>query len=128
MSVRSSDTTELTDPAAQEMAALRHVARVAARGASITELFAAAAEQIVQALDLPSTSVDRFDPDGKSMVVAVLGAPGFEPGVAWPVDGPCLAGSIMETAAPARIDDYSELPGTMAAIARAGGIRSSAGA
>lgn len=123
-----SDGGEPADPTARETAALRRVATLVAEGASVTDVFRAASEEIASAFGLPSISIDRFDPGRMSTVVASLNVPGFQVGGSWPIDGPCLSGIVLDTGRPARIDDYSALEGTIAASVRESGVWSAAGA
>ncbi|MDX6378184.1 MAG: hypothetical protein QOE98_2487, partial [Gaiellaceae bacterium] len=61
-------------------------------------------------------------------VVAGWGDSAFSAGTRWPLDGESLAATVYSTGRPARIDDYSELPGALAAAVRADGFVSFAGA
>jgi signal transduction histidine kinase/uncharacterized protein YoaH (UPF0181 family) len=106
---------------AEEQAALRRVATLVARGASSTEVFAAVAREVAQVLHLPNTAVCRFDDDGTVMtVLAVCGdrPDRFRPGSSWPLDGPSMSAEVLRTGRPARFEDYTDLPGTPAALAR----------
>ena len=60
-------------------------------------------------------------------MIAAWGETGFEAGSRWPLDGPSLAARVLETGRPERIDDYSELSGTIANGVREGPIRSTVG-
>ena len=52
----------------------------------------------------------------------------FQPGTRWPLDGPSVARQVLRTRRPARIEDYSDLPGTLAVEAREAGHERTAGA
>jgi GAF domain-containing protein len=52
----------------------------------------------------------------------------WQPGTRWPIDGRALAVEMLRTGRPARIDDYTELPGTIAVASRDTGLRGAAGA
>ena len=69
----------------------------------------------------------RFEPDQTAVVVASVRDPSFPVGSRWPLDGPSLIAMVHETGRPARIDDYSELAGPVAAAARASGWNSGVG-
>src|SRR5262245_456683 len=107
--------------------AVRRVATLVAEGVSATELFAAVSEEIVQVAGVNAIAVERYEPDRTTTVVAGLNAPGFRVGSRWELDGPSVASLVLDTGRPARIDDYSDLPGKIAAAGRASGITSAAG-
>ena len=116
---------------AEEQAALRRVATLVARGASSTEVFAAVALEVAQVLHIPNTAVCRYDDDGTVMtVLAVWGdhPDTFQPGSSWPLDGPSMSAEVLRTGRPARIEDYTALPGALAAEAREYGFSRVAGA
>ena len=51
------------------------------------------------------------------LVGTAIGAAGdhpFRPGTSWPLDGPSMLATVRRTGQPARIDDYSSLPGRVA--------------
>jgi GAF domain-containing protein len=102
----------------EEQAALRRVATLVARGARGSELFPVVAEQIGRVLDVPVVTIDRYDPDCATTVLAAWsssGDPDFEIGSRWPLDdGPSVAAAVLQSGRPARLDDYSGLSGTIA--------------
>jgi signal transduction histidine kinase len=108
-------------------ASLRQVATLVAEGAPMAELFAVAAERIVGVLDVSAMAVFRFDPNRTATVVTSVNAPRFPIGSQWPLDGPSLSAEVFATGRAARIDDYSELAGTIAAGVRGSGLGSSVG-
>jgi signal transduction histidine kinase len=115
----------------EEQAALRRVATLVASGASSTELFAAVAREAAQVLHLSNAAVSRFDDEGAA--VTVLAAWGDGPdvlrvGSRWPLDGPSMSAEVLRTGRPARIEEYSDLPGAIPSLAREGGYRRAAGA
>ena len=112
---------------ADQQASLRRVATLVAKGAEPSALFAAVAEEVARILDVSAVRVLRFEPDQTSVVVASVKDPGFPVGSRWPLDGPSLIAMVHETGRPARIDDYSELGGPVAAAARASGWNSGVG-
>jgi signal transduction histidine kinase/PAS domain-containing protein len=112
------------------LAAQRRVATLVAGGATSAEVFEAIAREVGNVIGLPLVAVWRYERDGTA---AVLGAWSeyphpFQPGTRWPVDGPTICARVLETGRPARIDDFADLPGTIADAARHTGIRSCAGA
>ena len=110
---------------------LRRIAALVAGGAASDDVFAAIAREVAHVVDLPLVLVWRFDP-GKT-TATVIGEwsevpHSWQAGTRWPLDGPGLAVKMLETGRPARIDDYSELPGTIAAAGRESRLLGSAGA
>src|SRR3954471_16767038 len=113
-----------------QQASLRRVATLVAAGAASEDVFAAIAHEVGHVTGLPLIAVWRFDAD---QTATVLGAWSdrphpFEAGTRWPLDGPTVCARVQRTGRPARIDDFSDLPGTIAAAARDTGIRACAGA
>ena len=105
-------------------AALRHVATLVAEGASPSDLFAAVARAVAQAVEADAISVERIDPDGSTTVIASLDAPRFRIGSRWPLDEPALRASVVTSGRPVRIDDVSDLTGATGAALRDSAIRS----
>jgi GAF domain-containing protein len=117
-------------PLADQQAALRRVATLVARGASSTEVFGAVAQEVAQVLHLKNTAVCRYDDD--ATVMTVLATWGerpdtFKPGSRWPLEGASMSGEVLRTGRPARIEDYTDLPGALAAEAREHGFSRVAG-
>ncbi len=116
---------------AEEQAALRRVATLVARGASSTEVFAAVAREVAEVLQLANAAVCRYDDEGRMMtVIAVWGdhPDAFSPGSRWPLDGPSMSAEVLRTGRPVRVEDYADLPGSLAGAAREGGFNRVAGA
>ena len=109
---------------AEEQAALRRVATLVAEGAAPAPVFMAVAKEVAHILDVAAVTVVRFESDETSVVVASHNDPGFPVGSRWPLDGPSLSATVFQTGLPARIDDQERLPGSVAAAARASGVRS----
>jgi signal transduction histidine kinase len=103
---------------ATEQAALRRVATLVAEGASAEDLFSAVVREVAQVLDLPVITLARYESEATAAILASLGDSGLATGSWWPLDGPSLGAMVFETGRPARIDDYSGLPGTVAAARR----------
>jgi signal transduction histidine kinase len=115
----------------EEQAALRRVATLVASGAPSAEVFAAVAQEAVQVLQLTNAAVGRYDQDTSTMtVLAVHGESpeAFAPGSCWPLDGPSMSAEVLRTGRPVRIDEYADLPGSLAAAAREHGFSKVAGA
>jgi PAS domain S-box-containing protein len=112
------------------LAAQRRVATLVAGGAASADVFAAIAREVGHVTGLPMVAVWRYEPDGET--ATVIGSWGqlphpFQAGTSWPLDGPTIA-LVLKTGRPARVDDYAERAGTIAAAARQSGMRSVAGA
>jgi signal transduction histidine kinase len=113
---------------AEEQAALRRVATLVAEAAPPDVIFTAVAEEVASILELPRIEVVRYEADGSGTVVGASGDHPFAAGSHWTLDGPSIMRTVFQTSRPARIDDYSSLPGMIAEAARAAGFRSAVGA
>jgi signal transduction histidine kinase len=111
-----------------EQAALRRVATLVAGGSEPAEVFAAVAEEVGRLLGVSIVQMSRYVSDQAVTVVAAWGEQPLPPGSTWPLDGPTLSAQVLKTGRPARIDDYSHLPGKMLGLIREAGIRSGVGA
>jgi PAS domain S-box-containing protein len=112
---------------AAEQAALRRVATLVASEATPAEVFAALAEEVARLLDVPLIETARYEADGTATVIGAWGENPFPVGSNWTLDGPSITASVLNTGRPARVDDYSELPGTIAEVARKAGFCSAVG-
>ena len=113
-----------------QQASLRRVATLVAAGAASADVFAAIAREVGQVIGLPLVAVWRYEPDGMATVMGAWGEGPhpFQVGTRWPLDGPTICAQVLKTGRPARIDDFAEVPGTIADAARTTGIRACAGA
>ncbi|HZQ64557.1 MAG TPA: PAS domain S-box protein [Gaiellaceae bacterium] len=114
---------------ADEQAALRRVATLIAREATPPQVFAAVAEEVARTVDVPLTAVVRFEPDGTATQVGVWGTENpFAVGTSWRLDEQSVSGIVARTGRPARVADYGEISGEIAArLAREAGIRTAVG-
>ncbi|MCW3014857.1 MAG: hypothetical protein JWO02_1949 [Solirubrobacterales bacterium] len=114
---------------AEEQAALRRVATMVARERSPDELFARVAEEVGRIGGAETAVIHRFDPDGKSTIVASYGAlrQTFWVGSRWKLEGNSVAATVYRTARPARFDSYPTSEGSIAESAAKLGIRSGVG-
>jgi signal transduction histidine kinase len=112
---------------ADQQTALRRVATLVVQGKAEADVFALAAREVVQVFGVPTVTIDRYDSDAHSTVVASVADPGFPVGSRWPLDGPSLGATVLETGRTARIEDYTDLQSTSAAAMRAWSIRSAVG-
>ena len=114
---------------AREQEALRRVATLIAEQAPATVVFDAVAVEAGRALNLARIGVYRYNADGSATVLATTLAPGFgRVGSQWSLDGPSVLAAILRTGRPARIDDFNEATGTIAAEHRSVGYGNAAGA
>ena len=104
---------------ADEQAALHRVAALVARDVPTGELFAVVADEVARSFGLAGIEVWRNDADETAVVVATAGAHTFTVGSRWPLDGPSVIEAVRRTGEAARIDDFTGLPGTIAAARRA---------
>jgi signal transduction histidine kinase/uncharacterized protein YoaH (UPF0181 family) len=114
---------------AEQQAALRRVATLVARGTSPDDLFAMVAEEVTRVIDVPFTIVARYDDDDAATDLASFPpAPDISTvGMRWSLGGTNVRSLVRKNAAPARIDDYSQLDGELAGHARRVGYNSSVG-
>jgi GAF domain-containing protein len=114
---------------ADEQAALRRVATLAAQGVQPHELFAVVAEEVGRVVEAPLVSVARYEPDDSVRIFGTfpLEGPLFPTGSRISLEGVSVLGRIRADGEPARIDDYTGLEGEIAHRARINGIRSGAG-
>jgi signal transduction histidine kinase len=118
---------------ADEQAALRRVATLVAEGTGTESVFAAVCEEVGRLLKVPGVLVGRYDADRYTTLLGMWGETGmwervgFELGKRYPLDGPSVSLTVLETGRPAMIADYSKLPGTIAAQVRAAPTTSMAG-
>ena len=111
---------------AQEQTALRRVATLVAAEASPERVFAAVSEQSARVLEATASAVFRFDASGTATVVGRYtreGIGAFALGSTVPLNPYSAIGRVYLTGEPARIDNYEELPGEVAAIMQRIGFR-----
>jgi signal transduction histidine kinase len=111
---------------AEEQAALRRVATLAARGAAPEEVFAAVTEEIGQLLPVDLADMGRYESDG---TVTYVGAWGkaidyFPVGTRLLLGGKNLSTLVAETGRSARIDSYADASGPIGVASHEMGVRS----
>ena len=112
-----------------EQAALRRVATVVAEGTPPEKVFPAVNEEVARLLDVDGTRLMRYEADGTATIVASWGEPTIFPaGTRIALDGRNIGSLVRSSGRPARIEDYKDAPGSVAAIAREVGIRATVGA
>ncbi|WP_082569889.1 ATP-binding protein [Mycobacterium sp. Root135] len=116
---------------ATQQEALRRVATLVARGAEPAAVYPVTVTELARGLDVDHVTLVRFDADDTCTVLAAHDRPGremLEVGERLPIDGDSITSRIRDTGSTARIDDYSELTGTIAVRMRGLGLGSGAGA
>ncbi|WP_324342759.1 GAF domain-containing protein, partial [Baekduia sp.] len=102
-----------------------------AGGAASADVFAAIAREVGYVVGVSLVVVCRYDPDRTTATVigdwSEFPHP-FQAGTRWPLDGPTLLFQVLQTGRPARIDDFTGIPGTIAAAGRKAGFGAAAGA
>jgi signal transduction histidine kinase len=112
---------------AEEQAALRRVATLVAEGAEPNRVFAAVAEEVAAMFGVPITTMLRFDPSGVATMLATAGA-GFDAlGGRFPIENSGMMKTVFETGRSVQIDDWTDVPGRGAELARREGIQWSVG-
>jgi hypothetical protein len=71
---------------AEEQAALRRVATLVAEGVGTDELLAAVAKEVAGVVGLAAATIDRYDADGSTTVLAAHGEHMWTVGSRWPVE------------------------------------------
>ncbi|HET6549192.1 MAG TPA: PAS domain S-box protein, partial [Solirubrobacter sp.] len=115
---------------AAEQAALRRVATAVASESDPRDAFAVVTEQVARLLGAESATLVRFD-DGNAIAVGAWneeGVRGVPLGTTMPLDGDTAAARIFRTGAPARVDSYEALEGTLARELRRVGFHSAVAA
>jgi PAS domain S-box-containing protein len=116
---------------AQEQTALRRVATLAAAEAGQEQLFEAVSKQCARVLGAGASAVFRFDDDGFATVVGRYdreGVSAFSLGARVPLGPNSATGQVHATGKPARIDDYTNVPGEVAELMKQAGLRSTVAA
>jgi signal transduction histidine kinase len=115
---------------AEEQAALRRVATLVASGAPSAEVFSAVAQEVAQVMHMPMVGVYRYDNDGLMTVIATCSDRPhvLHSGTRWPLEGQSMVAQVRRTGRPARVEDYTNLPGALAEGARESGLNATAGA
>jgi len=115
---------------ARRQAALRRVATLVARGVSPSEIFAAVADEVANALEVGNATLFRYlDVDFGEIVAAYdEGAKKMPVGAQLTLEGNNVAALVQRTGATARMDSHEGAAGSTAAMIRHLGFRSGVGA
>jgi signal transduction histidine kinase len=115
----------------QEQAALRRVATLVAGGAPPEHVLAVVAEEVGRLLEVDFTILSRYDPEDAQVSVGAWSNIDVE--VPFPVGtrvrlgGRNVVSLVVQTGRAARIDDYADATGEVAAAARGWRLRSAVG-
>jgi GAF domain-containing protein len=122
--------TRASDQIAEELAALRRVAVLVARGASPEQVFTAVTAEAGRLLGADLTAMARYNPDRTITYVAHWSAADgdWRDDLHMSLGGRNVSTLVYQTGRPARIDDFSQASGWTADMVRQFGIRSSVGA
>ena len=114
---------------AGEQAALRRVATLVARETAPEDVFASVTEEVGRLLEIDIATMLRYETDGTATVVAARSNshPFIPVGTRLNLEGENVAGAVMRTGRPARVDRFAGRPGSLAATLRDLGVRSGAG-
>jgi GAF domain-containing protein len=113
-----------------EQAALRRVAVLVAQDVPPSELFGAVAREVGTLLAADFSGMIRYEDDATVTTMATWAAAGEHPPVPdrWPTEPGDPAWLIADTLQPARVEDWSAVPGPIATVIREElGVRSSVG-
>jgi signal transduction histidine kinase len=117
---------------AEEQAALRRIATLIARAAPPDALFTAVAGEVGRLLHGGFAVLNRFDPDDTVVTVGAWSRHGrqapFPVGTQSRLGGRNVTTQVFRTGRPARSEDYAEVDGPAAVLARERGVRSVVGA
>jgi signal transduction histidine kinase/uncharacterized protein YoaH (UPF0181 family) len=113
----------------EEQAALRRVATLVAQGEPPGDVFAAVAREVGRLVGADATHMVRYEGHGAGLAVAGWRASGGHIPVGTRADlrGDNVARFVLQTGSAARVDDYVDASGPVAAMLRDVGIRSSVG-
>jgi GAF domain-containing protein len=115
---------------AEEQAALRRVAVLAARAAAPDEVFAAITEEAGRLLGVGHAVLSRYDPGGAASAVAAWSSAGaaVPVGTRASIGGRNVHTLVFHTGRVVRLDDYTGASGAVADIGRGLGLRGVVGA
>lgn len=116
---------------AAEQAALRRLATLVARGVEPTEVFDAVTNEMRRCLNVFTAGLWRYESSGEITIVGAAAEPTalakWPVGTRTPIDDNTLAAMVQRTGRPARMDNYENLAGSVAARVRAVGVCAAVG-
>ena len=114
-----------------EQAALRRVATLVARGVEPLEVFGAVAEEMRRCVPADTAGLWRFESEREVTVVAAAADPEavarWPVGTRTPVENNTIVALVQRSGRPARMDNYENVAGSIAARVRAVGVRAAVG-
>ncbi|HEX4430836.1 MAG TPA: GAF domain-containing sensor histidine kinase [Frankiaceae bacterium] len=115
---------------AEEQLSLRRVATLVARGVPPEELFAAVTEEVAAVLSVEYAVLGRYESDGAITLLAIAGSGGqrITSGGRRILEGENVNTLVLETARPARVENYADASGPLARLAPDDRIESGVGA
>lgn len=115
---------------ALQQTALRRVATMVAGGADPSAVYPVAVAELARGLDVEHVTLTRFESGDRCVVLAAHDAPGrakLAVGEHLSLDGDSVTARVLRTGEPARIDDYTDVEGSIATRLRGLGLRSGVG-
>jgi PucR C-terminal helix-turn-helix domain/GAF domain/GGDEF-like domain len=116
---------------AEEQAALRRLSALVARGAEPSEVFDAVVKEMRRCLGAERAGLWRYEPTGEITLIAAdyrFEVPlGWPVGTRSPIGDSTIAAMVQRTGRPARMDNYENNGGSIAARVRAVGLRAAVG-
>ncbi len=112
---------------AEEQAALRRVATLVAEGAEPNHVFAAVADEVAAMFGVPIAAMFRFDSDGFATLLATAGSDLAAVGGRYPVENTGILSRVFATGRSVYLDDWTDVPGRGAELARQAAIEWSVG-
>ena len=118
--IGNSEAREEVQRLADEQGALRRVATLVAQAVPSTELFHAVAREVGTLLRADFSGLIRYEDGAMVTTVATWAAVGIHPPVPdrWPTEPGDPAAMIVETRRPARVEDWTTVPGPIATVVR----------
>ena len=112
---------------ADEQAALRRIAELAAREAPADEILQAVTVEASALAGVDFSTLLHYEPDGSTVIVALAGAPdGITVGMRSPGTGDGATQRVWRSGKPARIDNLTEMSGVWPQLAHRHGFNASA--
>jgi len=128
--IANAESRERVGRLAEEQATLRRLATLVAQQAPLEAVFAKVADEVATAVGDVDSALWRDDGDQTVTAVAARApsvAPGVRVGTRLTLDGDSVIALVLRDGRPHRIDDFSQIPGSVAERARELGMRSAVG-
>jgi hypothetical protein len=115
-----------------DQAALRRLATLVARGAEPARVFEAVVNEMRRCASADTAGLWRYESNNEMTKLAAAEHPGLQlakwpVGTRSPIDGSTLAGIVQRTGRPARMDNYENSTGSLAARIRDAGVHAAVG-